>query len=55
MMISAFTETQAILRYVDRILPAPPLTPSDSRRAARMDQVKWGGGIVAGSLMIADS
>src|SRR6202162_3313838 len=32
-------ETQAILRYVDRILPTPPLTPSDSRRAARMDQV----------------
>jgi glutathione S-transferase len=32
-------ETQAILRYVDRILPTPPLTPSDSRHAARMDQV----------------
>lgn len=32
-------ETQAILRYVDRILPTPPLTPSDNRRAARMDQV----------------
>jgi glutathione S-transferase len=32
-------ETQAILRSVDRILPTPPLTPSDSRHAARMDQV----------------
>jgi glutathione S-transferase len=32
-------ETQAILRYLDRILPAPALTPADPRRAARMDQV----------------
>jgi glutathione S-transferase len=32
-------ETQAILRYVDRVLPQPSLTPSDARRAARMDQV----------------
>lgn len=32
-------ETQAILRYLDRILPAPPLTPADPRLAARMDQV----------------
>jgi glutathione S-transferase len=32
-------ETQAILRYLDRILPKPALTPSDIRRAARMDQV----------------
>ncbi|MBV9317397.1 MAG: glutathione S-transferase family protein [Gammaproteobacteria bacterium] len=32
-------ETQAILRYLDRILPEPPLTPADARRAARMDQV----------------
>ena len=32
-------ETQAILRYLDRILPAPPLTPIDPRAAARMDQV----------------
>lgn len=32
-------ETQAILRYIDRILPTPPLTPEDPRRAARMDQV----------------
>jgi glutathione S-transferase len=32
-------ETQAILRYLDRVLPAPALTPADARRAARMDQV----------------
>ncbi len=32
-------ETQAILRYLDRVLPAPPLTPTDPRRAARMDQL----------------
>jgi glutathione S-transferase len=32
-------ETQAILRYLDRVLPAPALTPSDAGRAARMDQV----------------
>jgi len=32
-------ETQAILRYLDRVLPRPPLTPADPRRAARMDQV----------------
>ena len=32
-------ETQAILRYLDRILPGPALTPADPRRAARMDQV----------------
>ena len=32
-------ETQAILRYVDRVLPVPALTPSDPKRAARMDQV----------------
>src|SRR4030081_2488827 len=32
-------ETQAILRYLDRILPSPALTPADPRRAARMDQV----------------
>jgi glutathione S-transferase len=31
-------ETQAILRYLDRVLPEPSLTPSDVRRAARMDQ-----------------
>ncbi len=32
-------ETQAILRYLDRVLPAPAFTPADPRRAARMDQV----------------
>ncbi len=31
-------ETQAILRYLDRALPAPPLTPVDPKAAARMDQ-----------------
>jgi glutathione S-transferase len=31
-------ETQAILRYLDRLLPQPSLTPSDVKRAARMDQ-----------------
>jgi glutathione S-transferase len=35
----ALYETQAILRYLDRVLPQPALTPSDPRRAARMDQV----------------
>jgi glutathione S-transferase len=32
-------ETQAILRYLDRVLPTPPLTPDDSKAAARMDQL----------------
>jgi glutathione S-transferase len=32
-------ETQAILRYLDRVLPVPALTPADPNRAARMDQV----------------
>ena len=32
-------ETQAILRYLDRVLPEPALTPRDARAAARMDQV----------------
>jgi len=32
-------ETQAILRYIDRILPDPPLTPAGAKDAARMDQV----------------
>jgi glutathione S-transferase len=32
-------ETQAILRYLDRIVPEPALTPADPRAAARMDQV----------------
>ncbi|MFY9655102.1 MAG: glutathione S-transferase family protein [Methylocystis sp.] len=31
-------ETQAVLRYLDRVLPAPALTPADPRAAARMDQ-----------------
>jgi glutathione S-transferase len=31
-------ETQAILRYLDRVLPQPALTPTDVKRAARMDQ-----------------
>jgi len=31
-------ETQAILRYLDRVLPNPALTPADPKRAARMDQ-----------------
>jgi len=31
-------ETQAMLRYLDRVLPTPPLTPADSKAAARMDQ-----------------
>ena len=32
-------ETQAILRYLDRVLPDPALTPADPKAAARMDQV----------------
>lgn len=32
-------ETQAILRYLDRILPDPPLTPTSPQVAARMDQL----------------
>jgi glutathione S-transferase len=32
-------ETQAILRYLERVLPQPALTPVDPRRAARMDQL----------------
>jgi glutathione S-transferase len=31
-------EPQAILRYLDRVLPTPALTPLDPKRAARMDQ-----------------
>jgi len=34
----ALYETQAILRYLDRILPDPALTPTDPHEAARMDQ-----------------
>jgi glutathione S-transferase len=32
-------ETQAILRYLDRVLAEPKLTPGDAKAAARMDQV----------------
>jgi hypothetical protein len=32
-------ETQAFLRYLDRVLPQPALTPGDVRAAARMDQL----------------
>jgi glutathione S-transferase len=32
-------ETQAILRYLDRVLPNPALTPIDLKAAGRMDQV----------------
>jgi glutathione S-transferase len=32
-------ETQAILRYLDRVLPGTALTPADPRAAARMDQL----------------
>lgn len=32
-------ETQAILRYLDRVLPQPALTPADAKAAACMDQV----------------
>lgn len=32
-------ETQAILRYLDRIVPVPPLVPRDARETARMDQI----------------
>jgi glutathione S-transferase len=32
-------ETQAILRYIDRVIEGTPLTPRDLRAAARMDQI----------------
>jgi glutathione S-transferase len=32
-------ETQAVVRYIDRVWPKPALTPTDPRLAARMDQV----------------
>ena len=32
-------ETQAILRYLDRVLLEPPLSPASNRDLARMDQV----------------
>jgi len=31
-------ETQAILRYLERVLPRPALTPADPQSAARMDE-----------------
>ena len=35
----ALYETQAILRYLDRVLPRPALTPADPKAAGRMDQL----------------
>lgn len=35
----ALYETQAILRYIDRVIPTPVLTPAEPRAAARMDQL----------------
>jgi glutathione S-transferase len=32
-------ETQAILRYLDRVIPNPPLTPADPKAEARMNQL----------------
>jgi glutathione S-transferase len=32
-------ETAAILRYLDRVLPTPALTPADPKAAGRMDQL----------------
>jgi glutathione S-transferase len=32
-------ETQAIMRYVDAVVPGPPLQPEEPRAAARMNQV----------------
>jgi glutathione S-transferase len=32
-------ETQAILRYVDRIVTGPPLTPREAKAEARMNQI----------------
>jgi glutathione S-transferase len=32
-------ETQAVLRYIDRVMPSPPLTPADPRAEARMNQL----------------
>lgn len=32
-------ESHAILRYLERVLPAPPLVPASAQAAARMDQV----------------
>ncbi len=35
----AFYETQAALRYLDRIMPVPELTPRDPKAEARMNQL----------------
>jgi glutathione S-transferase len=35
----ALYETQAILRYLDHVFPAPPFVPTDPRAAARMNQI----------------
>jgi glutathione S-transferase len=35
----ALYETQAILRWIDRLYPDPALTPGDLEQAARMDQL----------------
>jgi glutathione S-transferase len=35
----ALYETQAILRYLDAVYPAPGLTPAEARAAARMNQI----------------
>ena len=32
-------ETQAIVRYLDRLLPSPALTPAEPKAAGRMDQL----------------
>lgn len=32
-------ETDPILRYLDRVLPGPALTPTDATKAARMDMI----------------
>ena len=32
-------ETQAIVRYIDAVVPEPALVPKDPRRAARMNQI----------------
>jgi glutathione S-transferase len=32
-------ESQAILRYIDRVLPQPALTPTDAQAAGHMDQL----------------
>ena len=35
----ALYETQAIIRYLDEIVPQPPLTPGNPKQRARMNQV----------------